>query len=275
MIIWLMTGIIVLAGFLYLAHPLYSAAQASEQKESELSDYQNRINALDVQIKQGGDAAALLQAKTELQRQIIGSAARVRSPSGAPSKLLLGGVFSVLFLGGFGLYSNLGNPKLIKARMNEVTSKTKITAENFPDIVARLGVQLKENPNNIEGWQIYARSLMKLGQYSEALEAYEILLVLTKNDVNILAEFEDAKKFIAGQARPQISDEAILNMVEGLSEKLKLNPNDADGWIRLIRSRQVLGQTDKLASEIAAMKAAFANNPNEAARILRESGYQE
>ena len=37
----------------------------------------------------------------------------------------------------------------------------------------------------------------------------------------------------------------INNMVEGLAAKLKDNPNDLDGWLRLSRSYKVLGKLEK------------------------------
>ena len=39
--------------------------------------------------------------------------------------------------------------------------------------------------------------------------------------------------------------EMINNMVEGLAEKLKDNPNDLNGWLRLSRSYKVLGKLEK------------------------------
>lgn len=36
----------------------------------------------------------------------------------------------------------------------------------------------------------------------------------------------------------------VRGMVERLAERLKENPNDAEGWLRLARAREVLGETD-------------------------------
>jgi cytochrome c-type biogenesis protein CcmH len=37
----------------------------------------------------------------------------------------------------------------------------------------------------------------------------------------------------------------IADMVDGLEQRLAQNPHDADGWVRLMRSRMVLGQEDR------------------------------
>jgi cytochrome c-type biogenesis protein CcmH len=50
------------------------------------------------------------------------------------------------------------------------------------------------------------------------------------------------------QARRQSPEDqqAMINgMVEGLEQRLAANPRDAEGWVRLMRSRMVLGQGDR------------------------------
>ena len=44
---------------------------------------------------------------------------------------------------------------------------------------------------------------------------------------------------------PEDRTAMIRGMVEGLSERLDKSPRDAEGWIKLIRSRKVLGEPDK------------------------------
>ena len=60
----------------------------------------------------------------------------------------------------------------------------------------------------------------------------------------------------------------IRGMVDGLAARLEKSPRDADGWIKLIRSRKVLGE-DAAASQ--ALKKAldiFADTPDERAQIV-------
>ena len=55
----------------------------------------------------------------------------------------------------------------------------------------------------------------------------------------------------------------IRTMVDKLAGELKTNPHDADGWMRLMRARMVLGETDKAAAAYHDAKVAFANSPND------------
>ncbi|MBA3055551.1 MAG: hypothetical protein FP826_11600 [Sphingomonadales bacterium] len=68
---------------------------------------------------------------------------------------------------------------------------------------------------------------------------------------------------------PSQQREMAEGMVARLEGKLKTNPANVDGWIMLMRSRVTLGQPDKAG---AALKAASAANPGQAARIRAEAG---
>jgi cytochrome c-type biogenesis protein CcmH len=62
----------------------------------------------------------------------------------------------------------------------------------------------------------------------------------------------------ASSIPPGQQDEMVKGMVERLEKRLKQNPSDAEGWIRLMRSRMVLGETAAaqaaLRSGLAALK---------------------
>jgi len=53
----------------------------------------------------------------------------------------------------------------------------------------------------------------------------------------------------------------IRGMVEGLAAKLEANPDDAEGWVRLVRSYSVLGETAKRDAALKTAKARYADRP--------------
>lgn len=61
----------------------------------------------------------------------------------------------------------------------------------------------------------------------------------------------------AASIPPQQQDVMVQGMVERLADRLRANPKDADGWIRLMRSRMVLGETDAAGQALASALAAF------------------
>ena len=54
---------------------------------------------------------------------------------------------------------------------------------------------------------------------------------------------------------PEEQAKTIRSMVEGLAARLEQNPNDKDGWLRLARAYQVLGETEKAKSAEARASA--------------------
>ena len=68
----------------------------------------------------------------------------------------------------------------------------------------------------------------------------------------------DADQLAAASAIPPGQQDAMVQaMVGRLAERLKHNPQDADGWIRLMRSRVVLGQKDEARGALREGLAAF------------------
>lgn len=72
----------------------------------------------------------------------------------------------------------------------------------------------------------------------------------------------------AASSLPPGQQEAMVQgMVEGLATRLKQNPNDADGWIMLMRSRMTLGETGKAGQALKEASAAFRNDDTQLKRI--------
>ncbi|MCB1475497.1 MAG: c-type cytochrome biogenesis protein CcmI [Rhodobiaceae bacterium] len=72
----------------------------------------------------------------------------------------------------------------------------------------------------------------------------------------------------ASQMAPEDRQAMIRSMVAGLAERLKENPDDQDGWIRLIRSYTVLGDREAAARALGDARAAFAGDPETLGKIV-------
>ena len=78
----------------------------------------------------------------------------------------------------------------------------------------------------------------------------------------------DAQKS-AIQALPEGDQTAMIKgMVAKLADRLKTNPNDADGWIKLIKSYQVLNDPDSAKDALNAALLAFTNDPANKDKIV-------
>jgi cytochrome c-type biogenesis protein CcmH len=77
-----------------------------------------------------------------------------------------------------------------------------------------------------------------------------------------------AEQAAAVQALPPAQQQQMIRgMVEGLAEKLKANPKDEAGWLRLMRARTVLGEMAEARAARDSALAAFATDPAAQSRI--------
>jgi cytochrome c-type biogenesis protein CcmH len=72
------------------------------------------------------------------------------------------------------------------------------------------------------------------------------------------------------QAAPGDQLAAIKGMVQGLAERLKANPDDPEGWVRLVRAYAVLGETDRRDEALKQAQARYASKP-EVLSALKEA----
>ena len=71
---------------------------------------------------------------------------------------------------------------------------------------------------------------------------------------------------------PSQQDQMVRAMVDGLAARLRQNPRDADGWIRLMRSRMVLHDNAAAQQALRAGLAAFAGDAATQSRLRDAAG---
>lgn len=76
----------------------------------------------------------------------------------------------------------------------------------------------------------------------------------------------------ASSMTPGQQDEMVQAMVGRLAARLQANPKDADGWIRLMRARMVLGDTAAAQAALRSGRAAFQGDQATQARLSEAAG---
>jgi cytochrome c-type biogenesis protein CcmH len=71
----------------------------------------------------------------------------------------------------------------------------------------------------------------------------------------------------AAQMTPEARQQMIRGMVEQLATRLDAQGGSADEWVRLIRAYGVLGEADKQKAALATARKAFADKPDELAKV--------
>jgi cytochrome c-type biogenesis protein CcmH len=78
----------------------------------------------------------------------------------------------------------------------------------------------------------------------------------------------DPSAVAAVKALPPVDQQAMIDkMVEGLAQKLAKSPNDPEGWVKLLRSRMVLKQTEQASRDLTIARRELAKSPADLAQI--------
>jgi cytochrome c-type biogenesis protein CcmH len=129
--------------------------------------------------------------------------ARAGTPSAAPAKpsaLLLAGlaVAVVAVAAGGYLWKGMPTAPMAGAEASQAMAadgKPAPHATNADQMAAmtdKLAQRLKDNPEDVDGWSMLARSYSVLGKHAEALKAYEKAASLRKDDPTLLADYADS-----------------------------------------------------------------------------------
>jgi len=84
-----------------------------------------------------------------------------------------------------------------------------------------------------------------------------------------------APDYQAQTQRAEIGPEQIQGMVDGLAQRLADDPDDPEGWTRLIRSRIVLGDIQSAIQDHKTMRNTFADQPDLIKQISAQSGFDD
>ncbi|NUS22034.1 MAG: c-type cytochrome biogenesis protein CcmI [Mesorhizobium sp.] len=147
---------------------------------------------------------------------------------------------------------------------------------------------LKLDPANAKANFYLAVGLAQEGRKAEAVAAWQKMLGQLAPDspwrnavqralaeagemavaANLPANGPDAQQVEAAQQMsPQDRQAMIETMVAGLDDKLKQNPRDEEGWMRLIRSYVVLGRADQARDALGRAVAAFGADSEQAKKF--------
>ncbi|CAH2600198.1 Cytochrome c heme lyase subunit CcmH [Rhodovastum atsumiense] len=169
--------------------------------------YRDQLKELDRDIARGvvGEAEAQT-ARLEIERRLLAASDRQepelpRAPLRRSS--LIAGVVAVLVVAGAsGLYLMLGAPGIPDAPYALRIAERKGGATDpqhaeMAKMAQTLAERLRQDPNNREGWQLYARTEATLGNWQEAAAAWRNLIALGNADADAYAGYGEMQVLAA------------------------------------------------------------------------------
>ena len=167
-------------------------------------------------------------AKTELERRMLGEIGSQGAQTiiTAPDRRLAYVLALLIPLGALGIYHKIGkptaifNPAILSIGEDSVAAQAQIDA-----LLAQIKAKLAQNPNDAEGWLLLARSNASLGNFDEALPAFDKASTLAPNDADLLADYADVLAIANGYklaGKPEALLERALEINPKHEKSLKL-----------------------------------------------------
>ncbi len=206
-----LVGLTSLALAMLLVPLLLRQRGATSHDAYNLAVYRDQLSEVERDLARGVLAADEAEAaRTEIARRILalspagaragptGQAHGLKAHGSMPLKLA---TVAILFLpvAAWMLYWQLGSPALPDQPFAERTaSGTNSAPVDMAEAVKRLGVHLKDHPEDLNGWLLLARSELSLAGYKEAAEAYAHAAGLSGNRADIMGDWGEAQVLEAG-----------------------------------------------------------------------------
>lgn len=141
-----------------------------------------------------------------------------------------------------------------------------------PEAQSAFREALKRDPKSVAARFHLARAQIDSGDKAAGLAAWRALLAdLPADDPRrqpLTEAIAQAEGEPAGKpALPEAQLAMIQGMVQGLAQRLASNPDDPEGWVRLVRAYAVLGETAKRDAALREAKSRYAAKPETLARL--------
>jgi cytochrome c-type biogenesis protein CcmH len=186
--------------------PLLKPARAPETREAfDRAVYRDQLKELDREVARGAVAEnEAATARLELQRRLLAADTDDKATMGGARKpLLAGAVAMVIITIAGGLYLRLGapgvpdDPYADRQAERDQTAQQQAQYNQIRGMVAKLADEMKQHPDDIEGWLRLGRSYAVLGQADDSAAAFAQAEKLKPNDPAVM--MAEAQALMAGR----------------------------------------------------------------------------
>ena len=228
MALFVILGLMTVAALALLVVPLLRGHGAiAPRADYDIEIYRDQLAELGRDVERGViDADEQASARTEIQRRILAADSATQDKpatnTGGSGILAAFAIMMALPLAAGSLYLGLGSPGVVD---RPFADRPAVVAEAAPPLdanadvatmVAGLAARLEDEPDDLEGWLMLARSYVVLESYDEAVAAMERARKLDGEDPDILASLAENRVFAAdGMVTPAaVADFEMLQTID-------------------------------------------------------------
>lgn len=220
---WLVGAALAAVALLLVLRPLVFGKKAAgiSRRDANVSIYRNQLREIEADLAAGRLAVADYErARAELEARLLEDVSDKEtraSPPRAASRALTLVVALAIPLGAAALYFAVGNP----GAMVPLEEQHAATVHQLENMIARLAARLRENPDDVEGWKLLARSYASVERFPEAADAYAKAAARAPRDAQLLADFADALAMARGRRLDGEPEKLIARALELEPQNLK------------------------------------------------------
>jgi len=235
MTFWLLIALMIVLTLLGVLRPLLSRKprQSNKDDQAHINVYRSRLDELAADEENGVITSTQADSmRKELEQNFLQVIENQPANTNVTEEDNSSGqrwgtvtvITVVIPLVAIGLYMLIGSPDAINP-VNE-TPHTKLEQQHsITDMVTRLEAELENEPDDVEGWNMLARSYTALRNYEKAALAMQRLYELVGDQADVLVRYADTLAMLRGG---QLSGKPL----ELIEKALALEPEHAVGlWL--------------------------------------------
>jgi cytochrome c-type biogenesis protein CcmH len=229
---WIIAALFILLALWFVLPALLQKPNEEEEverREANVLVYKDQYRELEADLKSDLIGEQQYQdERQEIERRLLADVtdrSGSTKPAAPPKNAFAYGVALFIPLGAIILYLSIGNSKGMDAAGAPPTMPAAAAAQPgamSPQQIAanidKLAERLKQNPNDVQGWTMLARSYLMQERFSDAAGAYEHLTSINPNDASAWADYGEALALANSQNLAGKPTEAI-------NRALKIDPN--------------------------------------------------
>lgn len=202
-----------------LLRPLFftTKALAISRRQMNAAIYREELDKLESDRQSGlVDLQAYELAHAEMRQRLFQDTTEEddRSVLGSPKKTMVGlCIFIVILSSGF--YFVLGDA----TRVAQQSSDRPVTQESVEKMVSEFAAKMEQEPDNLKGWAMLARSYQILGRNEEAAKAFERAGSFIDADPQLLSDYANV---LVSNANGNFAGKPLML----INKALKLDPNN-------------------------------------------------
>jgi cytochrome c-type biogenesis protein CcmH len=239
-VFWSLAAVMVMVALLFLLPPLLRNRERLAVSRDDLNTevIKSQLAELDTDLHVGKlDQSQYAAARTDLEQELLYDLASTghaqREPRSGRWATLL--IVPALPLCAVLLYQQLGSVELIDKLQQARSSQSQPAqsqqsqlaqqADSIDEMVTKLAARLQQQPDDLKGWVMLARSYSILKRYSAAEVAYKNVLRLGGENAELLTDYADAMVMANGGT---FTDESGALLIRAL----QLDPDNVKGlWL--------------------------------------------